>query len=295
MLKALTRREFIKTTSLAALGFIVAGCGGENSAATGEKADLVVYGKIFTSDDNKIAEAFAVKDGKFVYVGTAEGVKAFIGNETKEQRYDKGIILPGLADGHSHGHLGGSRMLLMCALNDCKTLDAIRERLKDFIDKNPEMERIQGIGWDDATFGVEGPKAAMIDDLTDKPISLIDYGHHSYWLNSAAMKLKNITKDTPDVADGVIVRDAEGNPTGCFREGAKIYFEDLIYHFNVDQYKKAILAYQDLFLSLGLTMLYDPMVNLDYGSENDYGGLSSVGRRRQVKTSYSRRLSSFCR
>jgi len=63
-----------------------------------------------------------------------------------------------------------------------------------------------------------------------------------FGLNSAAMKLKNITKDTPDVADGVIVRDAEGNPTGCFREGAKIYFEDLIYHFNVEQYKQAILA-----------------------------------------------------
>lgn len=159
-------------------------------------------------------------------------------------------------------------MLLMCTLNDCKTLEAVRERLKEFIDKHPEMERIQGIGWDDATFGLEGPKASMIDDLTDKPISLIDYGHHSYWLNSAAMKLKNITKDTPDVDDGVIVRDADGNPTGCFREGAKIYFEDLIYHFNVEQYKQAILAYQDLFLSLGLTMLYDPMVNLDYGSEN---------------------------
>ena len=104
------------------------------------------------------------------------------------------------------------------------------------------MEKIQGIGWDDSTFGVEGPKAAMIDDLTEKPVMLIDYGHHSYWLNSAAMKYKNITKNTPDVADGVIIRDSEGNPTGCFREGAKIYFEDLVYHFTAEQYKKSILA-----------------------------------------------------
>ena len=265
MFQNLTRRDFIKTLSMAALAMAVPV---EVFAANNTNADLVVYGKIFTVEDNRIVEAFAVKDGKFVYVGTAAGAKAFVGKNTKELRYDNGIILPGLVDAHSHGHLGGSRMLLMCTLNDCKTLDKIRERLKEFIDKHPEMERIQGIGWDDATFGLEGPKAAMIDDLTDKPISLIDYGHHSYWLNSAAMKLKNITKDTPDVADGVIVRDAEGNPTGCFREGAKIYFEDLIYHFNVEQYKDAILAYQELFLSLGLTAIYDPMVNLDYGSEN---------------------------
>ena len=108
----------------------------------------------------------------------------------------------------------------------------------------------------------------MIDDLTDKPIMLIDYGHHSYWLNSAAMKYKNITKDTPDVDDGVIVRDAEGNPTGCFREGSKIYFEDLVYHFSIEQYKKAVLAFQDFFISQGLTMTFDPMVNMDYGREN---------------------------
>lgn len=56
MYRGLTRRDFIKTTSLAALGFIVAGCGGDDKAASsgGDKADLVVYGKIFTSEDNKI-------------------------------------------------------------------------------------------------------------------------------------------------------------------------------------------------------------------------------------------------
>ena len=63
------------------------------------------------------------------------------------------------------------------------------------------MKNIQGIGWNDATFGVEGQKASIIDDLTDKIISLIDYGHHSYWLNSAAMKFKNIDKNMPDVAE----------------------------------------------------------------------------------------------
>ena len=72
----LNRRDFIKLSSLAALGLMVAGCG-ENSASGG-KADLVVYGKIFTSEDNKIVEAFAVKDGKFIYVGEAAGAENFI-------------------------------------------------------------------------------------------------------------------------------------------------------------------------------------------------------------------------
>ena len=59
----LNRRDFIKTTSLAVLGLMFAGCG-ESTTTTGGKADLVVYGKIFTSDGDKIVEAFAVKDSK---------------------------------------------------------------------------------------------------------------------------------------------------------------------------------------------------------------------------------------
>ena len=63
MFNGLTRRDFIKTTSLAALGFMVAGCGGDGQGNSGQgsggsdkPADLVVYGKIFTSEDNKIVE-----------------------------------------------------------------------------------------------------------------------------------------------------------------------------------------------------------------------------------------------
>ena len=232
-------------------------------------ADTVIYGNFYTVDKNcPKAEAVAIKDGIFIYVGDAAGVKDFIGENTEVVKYDNGLILPGFVDGHAHGNLGGSKMLLMCPLNDCRTLDEIREKLKKFIADNPEMDKIQGMGWNDADFGVDGPTAAMIDDLTDKPIAMIDYGHHSFWLNSAAMKLKNITKDTPDISDGVIVRDADGNPTGCFREGTSIYFNDLLYHFTVEEYKKALLAFQDVFLSIGVTATFDPMVNYDYGWEN---------------------------
>ena len=116
----------------------------------------------------------------------------YISEGTKEERYNDGMILPGFVDGHAHGNLGGSKMLLMCPLNDCKNLDEIRNKLKKFIAEHPEMTKFQGMGWNDADFGANGPTAAMIDDLTDKPIAMIDYGHHSFWLNSAAMKLKNI-------------------------------------------------------------------------------------------------------
>ena len=74
MYRGLTRREFIKTASMAALAMAVP----VEVFAADKTADLVVYGKIFTSENNRIVEAFAVKDGRFVYVSDKAGVQPFI-------------------------------------------------------------------------------------------------------------------------------------------------------------------------------------------------------------------------
>ena len=71
-------------------------------------ADLVVYGKIFTSEDNQIVEAFAVKDGKYVYVGDKKGAEAFI-EEGKTEVVDytgKGLVMPSCGNGHAHYSMG---------------------------------------------------------------------------------------------------------------------------------------------------------------------------------------------
>ena len=67
-------------------------------------ADLVVYGKIFTSESNQIVEAFAVKDGKYVYVGDKAGAEAYIENgKTEVIDYSgKGLVMPGCGNGHAH-------------------------------------------------------------------------------------------------------------------------------------------------------------------------------------------------
>ena len=73
-------------------------------AAEKNGADLVVYGKIFTAEGNKIVDAFAVKDGKFVYVGDKNGVKDFI-KKGKTEVIDytgKGLVMPGCGNGHAH-------------------------------------------------------------------------------------------------------------------------------------------------------------------------------------------------
>ena len=73
-----------------------------------KRADLVVYGKIFTSENNQLAEAFAVKDGKFVYVGDKNGAETFIeAGKTQVLDYTgKGLVMPACGNGHAHYSIG---------------------------------------------------------------------------------------------------------------------------------------------------------------------------------------------
>ena len=81
--------------------------------AASEVADLVVYGKIFTSENNQIVEAFAVKDGKYIYVGDKKGAEAYIeAGKTRLVDYrGKGLVMPGCGNGHSHYMLGYAPLL----------------------------------------------------------------------------------------------------------------------------------------------------------------------------------------
>lgn len=138
-------------------------------------------------------------------------------------------------------------------------LDAVQA----FAAKHPELDVIQGAGFiPTPDMGPDGPTADLLDGLTDKPVVLADIGHHSYWVNHAAMDRLGINKDTPDVSDGIITRDADGNPTGYFREGAMDLLKELTV-FSVEQYKEGFLYYQNEYLAHGETLILDPIINWD--------------------------------
>ena len=235
-----------------------------------QKADRIVYGNIYTVDKAcPKATAAAIAGGTFVYVGDEEGAKEFVGENTVEQRFEGGIILPGLGEGHGHVNPGGTEALFMVNLSDAKafetppTLEDVRSKVKAHIEAHPDWDVYLGTGFipmpDTPLFS---PTADMLDGLTDKPIVITDIGHHSYWVNQAAMDRLGIDKDTPDVSDGIIARDAEGRPVGFFREGAMDLMKPLI-TYTVEQYKQAVLHFQEEYLAHGETLVLDPIVNWD--------------------------------
>ena len=227
-------------------------------------ADKVIYGNIYTVDQKQPrAEAAAVADGRFVFVGDEKEAEAYIGEGTEVQRFESGIILPGLGEGHGHISPGGTEALFTVRLNPYDALEKHLKAVKEFAESRPELEVIQGAGFvPTPDMGPDGPTADLLDGLTDRPVVLADAGHHSYWVNHAAMNRLGINKDTPDVSDGIIVRDRDGNPTGYFREGAIDLIKPLTI-FTVDQYKEAFLYYQNEYLANGETLILDPIINWD--------------------------------
>ena len=185
-------------------------------------ADKVIYGNIYTVDQKlPRAKAAAIADGRFVFVGDELEAEAYIGEGTEVQRFEGGIILPGFGEGHGHISPGGTEALFTVHLNPYDSLEVHLKAVKEFAESHPELDVIQGAGFfPTPDMGPNGPTADLLDGLTDKPVVLADIGHHSYWVNHAAMNRLGINKDTPDVSDGIITRDKDGNPTGYFREGA---------------------------------------------------------------------------
>ena len=224
-----------------------------------QKADKVIIGNIYTVDKKQPrAEAAAVAGGKFVYVGDEAGVKEYIGPGTEVLRQQGGIILPGFGEGHGHIAPGATETLFTVHLNLYDTLEEHLKAIRDFARKHPELEVIQGAGF----MPTDGLTADLLEGLTDRPIVLADIGHHSYWVNHAAMNRLGIDKNTPDVSDGIIVRDKEGTPTGYFREGAMDLLKPLTV-FSVEQYKEAVLYFQEEYLAHGETLILDPIINWD--------------------------------
>ncbi|SDZ77844.1 amidohydrolase [Microbulbifer marinus] len=220
--------------SLAAvLAFVLAGCSekpesrapttAEPGAASpaAEVADFVfTNGKVYTVDsDNSWAEAVAVRGDKIVYVGDNAGAEAMVGDGTEKIDLGGRLMLPGFVEGHFHTTTQG--IILHGPDLQTDSMDELLAKLKKYADEHPDLKFINGWGVRPNIYGPGEPNAAMLDAVVpDRPVYLWQVDGHSAWVNSKAMEMAGLNKDTPDTVPGVsyFVRDNEGNPTGYIIE-----------------------------------------------------------------------------
>ena len=108
-----------------------------------------------------------------------------------------------------------------CDLSGTTEVDGYLVAVRAYADAHPEQEWIVGSGWAMESFPAGVPTKGLLDAVVpDRPVFLTNRDHHGAWVNTAAMQRAGITAATPDPGDGVINRDAGGEPVGCLQEGA---------------------------------------------------------------------------
>ncbi|GAA4823774.1 amidohydrolase [Tomitella cavernea] len=195
------------------------------SASGTPTADTVFLGgTVHTVDDAfSTAEAVAVADGRILRVGTRADVLALAGPDTETVELDGATLLPGFVEAHGHPTAemvmaGPGAVDLRAAV--CPSAEAVLTRLHEAVAAAPEDGWVTASGWDPLLNDELPPLSrALLTELSPRiPLSVMHYSGHAAWANDAAMDRLGITRDTPDPAGSVYVRDADGEPTGEGRE-----------------------------------------------------------------------------
>jgi len=197
-------------------------------AAQGLDPDLVVFNaKVYAIDSgNPRAEAFAVRAGRFVAVGSTKDIKGLIGKNTRTFDAKQMTIVPGFTD--CHNHAPGNTLLYEVLVGnpyevEFVTISSIVEKLRSRARETPPGMWVEGFFFDDTK--VKDKRELDVHDLDevsmDHPVVVRHRGGHTSYYNSKALQMAGITKNTPNPPGGTFDRNSSGELTGRITDLAR--------------------------------------------------------------------------
>lgn len=195
-------------------------------------ADMIIFhARVYTEDPHQLwAQALAVSGGKILAVGSEQEIAKYRGAHTQTIDAAGRVVLPGFTDSHIH-FLEGSLSLDWPDLNGAGSTAAIEKLLINYAALHPGNGWVFGQGWSYDAFGAAAlPDKAMLDRIyPHRPVYLESFDSHSAWVNSRALALAGINRDTSDPLGGKIVRAANtGEPTGVLLEDARHLVKSIV-------------------------------------------------------------------
>ncbi|GAA1948011.1 amidohydrolase [Brevibacterium antiquum] len=226
-------------------------------------------GTIHTMDPTTPStDAVAVHDGTIIAVGETD-CAAVTGTITEVVDLDGRTLIPGFHDAHAHPVLGGLGMV-DCNLDDIHGYQPYLDRIAEYAAEHPGDDWVLGSGWYGDVFTDGFPHRSDLDSvISDRPASITSHDAHGTWVNTRALAVAGITRDTPDPDGGRIVKDSEGNPTGLLFETAAELVTGLFPASTSADVERALLNSQEYFHSLGIVGWQDAGVGVLTGSPVD--------------------------
>ena len=267
-----SRRKFIGSSSaLAAVGL---GLPMQSTLSAAQAADtrsapdyVIVNARVLTSDDSiPRAEAFAVKDDRFIAVGSSSDILNLASSSSEIIDAEGMTVTPGFIDAHSHPSSGGVNELVQVNA-DLRSVVEIKEAIAERARNTPRGQWVRAFKYDDTKLDEGRPinRFDLDDAAPENPVVVGHRGGHTGVYNSMALAMAGVTAETPDPDDGRFYRDDNGVLTGLVAEKARDVFRDLIpSDSNREERRDGIKLISQLMTAAGLTSVHQTG-----GSRND--------------------------
>jgi len=228
-----------------------------HSAMSAPPSLVVVNARVWTGDPKRPwADAIAVSGDRLSAVGSSAEVRKVAGPSTRVIDAAGAMVVPGFIDAHVH-FLNGGFNLSSVQLRDAKTPAEFVARIKAYAATLPKGEWILGGDWDHEQWGGELPTRQWLDSVTpNNPVFVTRLDGHMSVGNSLALAAGKVTKSTPEVAGGTIVRDAKGEPAGVLKDNAQDLVGNAIPDPSPAQWDRALDTAMSYVAAQGVTSVH---------------------------------------
>ncbi|RNB89696.1 amidohydrolase [Brevibacillus fluminis] len=237
------------------------------------QADVILTSNaVFTGlADTPMAAAIAIQGNKIVAIGQEQELESWIGPQTKIYRFGDQLIMPGFHDFHLHIIMGAIH-LDSIYLHDARSEEEVAAMVKEYAESHPDEEWIIGFSWDAGFWHKkQWPHRSSLDQvLPDRPAILFHNEGHYAWVNSKALEVMNVTKDTANPPFGVIEKDENGVPTGILSEHAMTLITAGAYKLTKEKKHRTITNFLRHAACLGVTAMNDLYATEVYEILEDY-------------------------
>lgn len=244
-----------------------------------KKADIIIKSNaIFDSiHENPFPGFVAIKGKKIFRVGTPEEMEDYVGTDTVIRQYEDKLVMAGFHDSHTHLLMAGmfkSYVNLADAKSEEESVQLVRNSCECESDKTGW---VIGFGWYHVFWDNKmlPTKASLDAYFPNRPVFLLNAEAHGTWVNSKALQIAGITKDTPNPLGGEIMRDEKGEATGFLYESATGLVSKHALSFTEDQERELIRAFMSSAKEIGITSVNDvqPYFHGNIGNLAVYSGM----------------------